>query len=133
MLTLGECLILSRLYIFVVLSTEGVLWSGLSYIHYSGIHVKGDVGRKDKTCYNIKVDDSFKSSKNGMDYKINHALDCNFKCVTYLFTCKVCSMWDKPRISSGTDGITTCLLKEKQLVEEHPVGHLSTNIFKVNP
>ena len=43
-----------------------------------------------QVCKNIKVTDTFDSFTTKKSYKINHKLDCNGKCLIYLFSCRTC-------------------------------------------
>ena len=52
------------------------------------------------TCNNIRGTDSFECSTDGKQYKVNHRLNCDSKCVVYLLTCKVCK---KQYVGETTD------------------------------
>ena len=43
-----------------------------------------------QVCKNIRVTDTFDSFTTKKSYKINHKLDCNDKCLIYLFNCRTC-------------------------------------------
>ena len=43
-----------------------------------------------QVCLNVNETDCFKSSVTNIEYKINHQLNCNDKCLIYLLTCHKC-------------------------------------------
>ena len=45
-----------------------------------------------ETCCNIKQTDTFESFVAKKVCKINHSFNCNSKCLSYLFSCKVCGI-----------------------------------------
>ena len=45
-----------------------------------------------QACNNIVVSQTFESSITGEQFRINHLLNCNNKCVVYLLTCNVCKI-----------------------------------------
>lgn len=52
------------------------------------------------TCLNIQEVSFFQSSVDGKQYKINHRLNCDDKCLIYLLSCKVCG---KQYVGQTTD------------------------------
>ena len=51
-------------------------------------------------CLNAPETDVFEPFQNKEQYKINHQLNCNHKCLIYLPSCKVCGFQD---VGSNTD------------------------------
>ena len=51
-------------------------------------------------CLNVSETDVFQSFQTKEQYKINHQLNCNDKCLIYLLSCKVC---DLQYVDSTTD------------------------------
>ena len=51
-------------------------------------------------CLNVSETDVFQSFQTKKQYKINHQLNCNDKCLIYLLSCKVCGL---QYIGSTTD------------------------------
>ena len=51
-------------------------------------------------CLNVSETDVFQSFQTKEQYKINHQLNCNNKCLIYLLSCKVCGL---QYVSSTTD------------------------------
>ena len=51
-------------------------------------------------CLNVSETDVFQSFQTKEQYKINHQLNCNDKCLIYLLSCKVCGL---QYVSSTTD------------------------------
>ena len=47
-------------------------------------------GKRCLVCLNIAETDTFKSFQTKKQYKINHNLNCNDKCLVYLLLCKIC-------------------------------------------
>ena len=43
-------------------------------------------------CLNVSETDIVQSFQTKEQYKINHQLNCNDKCLIYLFSCKVCDL-----------------------------------------
>ena len=43
-------------------------------------------------CLNVSETDVFQSFQTKEQYKINHQLNCNDKCLIYLLSCKVCAL-----------------------------------------
>ena len=43
-------------------------------------------------CFNVSEMDVFQSFQTKKQYKINHQLNCNDKCLIYLLSCKVCGL-----------------------------------------
>ena len=43
-------------------------------------------------CLNVSETDIFQSFHTTEQYKINHQLNCNDKCLIHLFSCKVCGL-----------------------------------------
>ena len=43
-------------------------------------------------CLNVSETDVFQSFQTKEQYKINHQLNCNDKCLIYLLSCKVCGL-----------------------------------------
>ena len=39
-----------------------------------------------KTCFNVQEGDTFRSSVDGRQYRINYRLDCDAKCLVYLLS-----------------------------------------------
>ena len=52
------------------------------------------------SCQNIHETDTFRCTADGKQYKVNHHLNCDSKCVVYLLTCKVCK---KQYVGQTTD------------------------------
>ena len=46
-------------------------------------------GKHCQVCLNINETDTFESFQTKQEYKINHRLNCNGKCLIYLLSCKV--------------------------------------------
>ena len=53
-------------------------------------------------CLNVSETDLFQSFQTKEQYKINHQLNCNDKCLIYLLCCKVCGL---QYVGSATDKI----------------------------
>ena len=45
-----------------------------------------------QVCLNVSETDIFESFQTKRQYKINHHLDCNDKCLIYLLSCKICGL-----------------------------------------
>ena len=55
----------------------------------------GSGKRKSKrylVCLNVSETDVFQSFQTKEQYKVNHQLNCNDKCLIYLLSCKVCNL-----------------------------------------
>ena len=53
-----------------------------------------------QVCINVSETDTFESFHIKRQFKINHHLDCNDKCLIYLLSCKICGLW---YVGSTTD------------------------------
>ena len=51
---------------------------------------KGCGKKRCEVCVNICETDTFSSTVTGETFKINHKLNCDNKCLIYLFTCECC-------------------------------------------
>ena len=49
-------------------------------------------GNRCQVCINVKETKTFESFQTNKQFKINHELDCNSKCLIYLLSCKTCCM-----------------------------------------
>ena len=47
-------------------------------------------GKRCQTCHNVKETETFTRTTTGNTFKINNNLNCNDKCLVYLFTYNVC-------------------------------------------
>ena len=45
-----------------------------------------------QVCLNVSEPNIFESFQTKRQYKINHHLDCNDKCLIYLLSCKICGL-----------------------------------------
>ena len=54
-------------------------------------------------CLNVSETDVFQSFQTKKQYKINHQLHCNDKCLLYLLFCKVCGLLFKSKCSNVMD------------------------------
>ena len=45
-----------------------------------------------QVCLIVSETDTFESFQTKRQYKINHHLDCNDKCLIYLLSCKICGL-----------------------------------------
>ena len=52
---------------------------------------KGCGKKRCEVCVNVCETDTFTSTVTGETFKINHKLNCDDKCLIYLFTCECCS------------------------------------------
>ena len=68
---------------------------------------KGCGKKRCEVCVNICETDTFASTVTGETFKINHKLNCDDKCLIYLFTCECCGkQLEKPLGSLGSGGTT---------------------------
>ena len=67
---------------------------------------KGCGQKRCEVCVNVCETDTFSSTVTGETYKINHKLNCDDRCLIYLFTCECCGkyMLEKPLGSLGLGG-----------------------------
>ena len=49
-------------------------------------------GKRYLACLNVSEMDAFESFQAKKQYKINHNLNCNGKCLIYLLSCKICGL-----------------------------------------
>ena len=49
-------------------------------------------GKRCQVCLNINETDTFEPFQTKQKYKINHHLNCNYKCLIYLLPCKACGL-----------------------------------------
>ena len=49
-------------------------------------------GKRCLVCLNVAETDTFESFQTKKQYKINHNLNCNDKCLVYLLSCKICGL-----------------------------------------
>ena len=47
-------------------------------------------GKRCQTCRNVKETETFTCTTTSKTFKINDKLNCNDKCLVYLFTCNIC-------------------------------------------
>ena len=57
-------------------------------------------GKRCLVCLNVTETDTFVSFQTKKQYKINHNLNCNNKCLVYLLSCKI---WGLQYVGSTTD------------------------------
>ena len=69
---------------------------------------KGCGKKRCEVCVNVCETDTFTSTVTGETFKINHKLNCDDKCLIYLFTCECCvnNMLEKSLGSLGSGGTT---------------------------
>ena len=70
-----------------------------------------------EVCLNIEETDTFRSTTTGKNLKMNHKLNCNDKCLTYLLTCNCCV---KQYVGETTD--------EAMIGKMHGRKHICKNI-----
>ena len=51
---------------------------------------KGCSKKRCEVCVNVFETDTFSSTVSGETFKINHNLNCDDKCLIYIFTCESC-------------------------------------------
>ena len=73
---------------------------------------KGCGKKRCEVCVNVCETDTFSSTVTGETFKINHKLNCDDKCLIYLFTCKCCgnNMLEKQLGSLGLGGKTVSVM-----------------------
>ena len=49
-------------------------------------------GKRCLVCLNVAETDTFESFQTKKQYRINHKLNCNDKCLVYLLSCKICDL-----------------------------------------
>ena len=60
---------------------------------------KGCNKKRCEVCVNVFETDTFSSTVSGETFKINHNLNCDDKCLIYIFTCESC---DKKYVQETT-------------------------------
>ena len=72
-------------------------------------------GKRCQVCSSINENETFESVQTKQKYKINHRLNCNDKCLIYLFSCKVCGL---QYVGSTTDKFASVGKAIKIMIEE---------------
>ena len=82
-------------------------------------------------CLNVSETDVFQSFQTKEQYKINHQLNCNDKCLIYLLSCKVCGLqyMVTPLINLDSGRIITRKIIGKPKEERNICSHLFLSIF----
>ena len=82
-------------------------------------------------CLNFSETDVFQSFQTKEQYKISHQLNCNDKCLIYLFSCKVCGLQcvcsSNDKLDSG--GIVTRKIIGMPKEGRNICSHLFLSIF----
>ena len=73
--------------------------------------------------------DTFKSFQNKKQYKINHTLNCNDKCLVHLLPCKICGLHYK---GSTTNPFRYCWnnYKDNNRKAERGLEHMQADLFE---
>ena len=86
-------------------------------------------GKRCLVCLNIAETDTFESFQTKKQYKINHNLNCNDKCLVYLLSCKICGL---QYVGSTTDPFRYRWnnYKDNNRKAERGVEHMQADLFE---
>ena len=86
-------------------------------------------GKRCQVCLSINKTDTFESFQTKQKYKINHHLNCNDKCLIYLFCSKVCGLQD---VGSTTHKFRFCWISYKENNRKALRGeeHMQSELFE---
>ena len=86
-------------------------------------------GKRCLVCLNVVETDTFESFQTKKQYKINHNLNCNDKCLIYLLSCKICGF---QYVDSTTDPFRYRWnnYKDNNRKAERGVEHMQADLLK---
>ena len=86
-------------------------------------------GKRCLVCLNVAETNTFDLFQTKKQYKINHNLNCNDKCLIYLFSCKICCL---QYVGPTTDPFRYRWnnYKDNNRKAERRVEHMQADLFK---